>query len=122
MADKNQGKTRIINLFVTPNTLKTIFKRLKGDRSEYDLSGISQLRQILSNEKAKILHTIKSQNPDSIYHLAKILKRDFKAVSQDIKLLEKFGLIELKQESKGKRRRLKPLIAVENLQVNLSFQ
>jgi len=122
MAKKEQKRTRIINLFITPNTLTSIFKRLKGDRSEYDLSGIAYLRKLLSNEKAKILNTIKTQNPESIYHLAKILQRDFKAVSQDIKLLERFGLIELKPGTNGKRKKLKPIVVIDNLQINISFQ
>ena len=57
-----------------------------------------------------------------MYQLAKLLGRDFKAVSQDIKLLEKFGLIELKPETKGKRKRLRPVIVVDSLQININFQ
>ena len=51
---KQQKKIRVVNLFITPNTLTSIFKRLKGDRSEYNLEEITQLRHLLSNEKAKI--------------------------------------------------------------------
>jgi len=122
MGKNQQKRTRVVNLFITPNALTSIFKRLKGDRSEYDLTGIIQLRQLLSNEKAKILNTIKTQSPESIYKLAKILGRDFKAVNQDIKLLEKFGLVELKPETKGKRKKLRPIIAIDNLQININFQ
>jgi len=116
-----ETKTRIVNMYVTPSAFASIFKRLKGDRSEYDFSGLADLRQLLSNEKAKILNVIKNNNPESIYKLAKILGRDFKAVSQDINLLKKYGFIELKQESKGKRKRLKPVIAINSLQINISF-
>ena len=115
-------KTRIVNLYVTPGAFASIFKRLKGDRSEYDFSGLSDLRQLLSNEKSKILNVIKNNNPGSIYKLAKILGRDFKAVSQDTKLLEKYGFIELKAENIGKRKKLKPVMAIDNLQINISFQ
>jgi len=114
-------KTRIVNLYVTPGAFASIFKRLKGDRSDYDFSALGDLRLLLSNEKAKILNIIKDKKPGSIYQLAKILGRDFKAVSQDIKLLEKFGFIELKEEKKGKRRKLKPEMAIDNLQINISF-
>lgn len=115
-------KIRIVNLYITPGAFASIFKRLKGDRSEYDFSGLSELRLLLSNEKAKVLNVIKNNNPDSIYKTARILGRDFKAVSQDIRLLEKFGFIELKPENKGKRKRLKPILAIDKLQVNISFQ
>jgi len=122
MAKKKEQKSRIINLFITPSAITSIFKRLRGDKSDYDFSGLSELRQLLSNEKAKILNLVKTQQPESIYKLAKILGRDFKAVRQDIKLLERFGFIELKPETKGKRKSLKPIISVDNLQLNISFQ
>ncbi len=122
MAKKPKQKTRIVNLYITPNALTSIFKRLTGNKSDYDFSGLSDLRQLLSNEKAKILNIIKNQEPGSIYELAKILKRDFKAVRHDIKLLERFGFIELKPETKGKRKKLKPTIAINSLQLNISFQ
>jgi len=117
-----QNKTRTINLFITPNAFSSIFKRLRGDRSEYDFSGLSDLRQLLSKEKAKILNAIKNQNPESIYKLAKILGRDFKSVRLDVALLERFGFLELKQQVKGKRKMLKPDIAIDNLQINISFK
>lgn len=109
-------------MFIKSGAFASFFKRIRGDKSEYDFSGLLDLRKLLNKEKAKILNTIKNQNPDSIYKLAKILGRDFKAVSQDIKLLEKFGFIELKQESRGKRKKLKPIMAIDKLQINISFQ
>ena len=115
-------RTRIINLYITPGKLASIFKILTRDKSEYDFSGINELRQLLTNEKAKLLNVIKAKSPESIYHLAKIVGRDFKAVREDIKLLEKMGMIELKAEAKGKRKKLKPVVIVDNLQVNISFE
>ncbi|MBU1136240.1 MAG: hypothetical protein ABIG37_01995 [Nanoarchaeota archaeon] len=114
-------KTRVVNMFITPDSFTSIFKRLRGDRSNYDFSGLTDLRQLLSNEKAKILNIIKNKNPESIYKLSKILGRDFKSVRHDIALLEKFGFIELKSEIKGKRKKLHPVIDIDNLQINISF-
>jgi predicted transcriptional regulator len=116
-----KAKTRIVNLYITPGAFASIFKRLKGDKSNYDFSALAELRLLLSNEKAKTLNAIKDRKPGSIYQLAKILGRDFKAVSQDVKLLEKFGFIELIEEKKGKTRKLKPVLAIDNLQINIGF-
>lgn len=122
MAKKTKGKTRTINFYITPNAITSIFKRLKGDRSDFDFSTLRDVRQLLSNEKAKILNVIKNRNPESIYELAKILERDFKAVRQDIKLLERFGFIELKSGKKGNRKRLRPIITIDTLQLNIGFK
>jgi len=122
MAKKKKEKTRIVNLYITPSTFSTIFKRLSGDKSDYDLAGLKDLRKVLNDEKAKILNTIKNEEPTSIYDLAKKLGRDFKSVRKDIKLLERFGFIELKPGTTGKRKKLRPQVIIDNLQVNISFQ
>jgi len=77
------------------------FGLFKG-KEKYDFDGLSSLRQILSKEKAKILDAIKYKEPKSIYALAKMLGRPFKATMDDIKLLERFGFILLvKEKTKG---------------------
>ncbi|MBU3913435.1 MAG: hypothetical protein KKB21_05725 [Nanoarchaeota archaeon] len=115
MAKKNT--TRTINLQISQNAFNTIFKRFVGEKTNYEFSGLEDLRQLLSNEKARILYTVKHNKPTSIYNLAKILNRDFKSVQQDTKILEKFGLISLIKEHYGKRNMLRPVINITNLQI-----
>ncbi len=110
-----------MNLYVKPGNFAFFFRRISGKQEEYDFSELEDLRRVLNNEKAKILNLIRTKNPESIYDLAKELKRDFKAVREDVKLLEKFGLIELKSVFKGKRRCLKPEVALDVLQININF-
>jgi predicted transcriptional regulator len=96
----------------------SIFK--KGSAKEdYDFSGILALRQLLSNEKARILHVIKTQKPKSIYELAKKLNRGFKTVNDDVKLLERFGFIELIEEKTKNRIRHRPAIMVDTISINV---
>lgn len=122
MAKESESKTRVVNLYVTPTSFSSIFKRLRGEKEDYDFSGLSDLRKLLSNEKAKVLNAVKTEEPESIYRLAKILGRNFKAVRNDVDVLEKFGFIELKSEKKGERERLRPVVAIDKLQVNISFE
>ncbi len=98
----------------------SIFRRHES-KEEYDFSGVLALRQLLSNEKARILHTIKTQNPSSIYDLAKKLGRSFKSVNDDIKLLERFGLIELSQEKTKNRTRHKPKLITDSVTIHLKI-
>ena len=96
----------------------------KSNEPEFNLK---HLRQLLSDEKAKILYVIKTKKPVSIYALARILGRDFKAVSQDVRLLEHFGFILLKEEQdkKGKelsmRKRLRPVLNLDKLQISIEI-
>ncbi len=119
MAQKS--KTREITIVEKEGTFNTLLKRFTEAEEKYDFEGLSVLRRLLSNQKARLLHVIRTKNPKSLYELAKILKRDFKSVVEDIKLLERFGLIDLISEKTGKRERLRPILTIDNLYIQIKF-
>ena len=98
-----------------------ILKDTKISKKDYNFSGLSALRHLLSNEKARMLHVIKTQKPQSLYDLSKKLNRGFKSVVDDVKLLQRFGFIELIEEKTKKRIRHKPVIVVDNLTVHFKI-
>ncbi len=113
-------KTREITIRESKGTF-SIFKTPGVSKENYDFSGILALRQLLSNEKARILDTIKTQKPVSIYDLAKKLGRGFKSVNDDVKLLERFGFIELVEETTKKRIRHRPKLVAETIIINVKI-
>jgi len=113
-------KTREITLTESKGAF-SLFKKSGASKSDYDFSGVLALRQLLSNEKARILHVIKSQKPQSIYDLAKKLGRGFKSVNDDIKLLERFGFVELIEEKTKNRLRHRPEIIVDTITIHLKI-
>ena len=118
MAPRKRTKTRYVDI----NTSKSGFvSKLIGEKETHDFSDIKLLRNILSNEKARILYTLKTTSPKSIYALAKFLKRDFKSVQQDIKTLERFGFIEFHSEKTGRRYSLKPVLTVDKLEIIINI-
>lgn len=116
----SKTKTREITIKESKGSF-SIFKDTKISKKDYNFSGILALRQLLNNEKARILHVIKTQKPASIYQLAKLLKRGFKSVNDDIKLLERFGFIELVEEKYKKRIKHKPEIVVDEITINVKI-
>ena len=90
-------------------------------KEDYDFEGLSALRKLLSNEKARLLHVLKEEKPGSIYELAKKLGRDFKTVNEDLKLLERFGFIDMVEEKTKNRVRHKPELAIETLTVKVKI-
>jgi len=118
MADKIK-KTKTISLFGKEGAFSTIFGRFKSQKKSE--SEVSLLRQLFSNEKARLLHVCKTKEPASIYGLAKLLGRDFKAVRQDIKLLEKYGFIELISSHKDGRERLRPLVDADEIVITINI-
>ncbi len=113
-------KTREVTIKESQGTF-SIFRKGKTSKDNYDFSGISALRQLLSNEKARILDAIKNENPKSIYELAKKLGRSFKSVNDDLKLLERFGFIELTEEKTKLRVRHRPEVVVDNILINVKL-
>jgi len=123
---KKKGKERIreIDIGLTTKAFTTFFRKFTEAGREYgnlSFKEIATLRQLLSDEKARILYTIKTRNPTSMYELAKMLKRDFKSVRKDIELLRYFGFIHLVSEQKGERKSLKPIINIDKLQLNITL-
>ena len=112
-------KIRSISLSGKEGTFSTIFQRFKTTKKQE--SEVTSLRHLLSNEKARLLHICKTKEPSSIYELAKLLGRDFKAVRQDIKLLEKFGFIELISSHKHGRERLRPVVDADEIVITINI-
>jgi len=113
-----QTKTKSITISESGGTF-SFFHKIKKDTKKNQ--EISNLRQILSHEKARLLHVCKTKQPDSIYKLAKLLGRDFKAVRHDIKLLEQFGFIELISSHKQGRERLRPVVDTDQVVITINI-
>lgn len=99
----------------------SIFKDTKIAKKDYDFSGVLALRQVLSNERARMIDVIRTQKPRSLYELAKKLGRGFKSVKEDIKLLERFGFIELIEEKTKNRIRHKPVVLAEEIIIKIKI-
>lgn len=119
MAEKS--KTREIVVVDKSGSFNTLLKKFTSEPDNYDFEALSALRKLLSNEKARLLHIIKTKKPKSIYELAKILKRDLKSVNNDLKLLQRFGFIEFISEKTGKRNRLKPVLSINTLYIKITL-
>jgi predicted transcriptional regulator len=58
-------------------------------------TSIEAARNLLTPSRLTVLRAIRSKRPRSIYELAKILQRDFKNVQEDLRLLERYGLVRM---------------------------
>jgi len=95
---------RAVNMKVSTGTADEFFERSlerarKIDRSEKLIPEITltfedpaEMMQLLSTQRVRIIECLR-KNSVPISELATILKRDRKAVSRDVKLLESFGLV-----------------------------
>jgi predicted transcriptional regulator len=101
------------------NEAKGVMRKLsKGtnvkSKSVISFESLAVMRKFITDERLRILTTIKKHHPSSIYELAKILKRDTKNVSNDVNYLEGIGLLEVKKTNKG-RSKSTPMVSYDKI-------
>ncbi len=101
------------------NEAKGVMKKLsKGvnvrAKSIISFESLGVMRKFITDERLRILKTIKKYHPSSVYELAKILKRDIKNVSNDVNYLESIELLEVKKTNKG-RSKSTPLVKYDKI-------
>ena len=62
-----------------------------------------------------LLKVIKSEKPETIKELSKIVKRDFKNVYEDLKMFETLDLVKLKKSDAG----LKPIVNYDEIDMDI---
>jgi len=104
----------------TTQAMKTVAagKSVKPD-SVISFDSLKTMRKFITDERLKILKTIRRDHPASIYALAKILKRDTKNVSDDVRYLSELGLLRLEKTKDG-RSKTKPIMEYDKILVEIS--
>jgi len=101
------------------NEVKDVMGKLHKGRKVTKHEGVSfasfeAMRKVLTEERLRILKTIRKNHPQSIYELAKLLHRDIKNTFNDVKFLADAGLIELKKTKDG-REKTTPMVNYEKI-------
>jgi len=74
-------------------------EKIKKETGIY-FTNLEAFRKILTPKRMELLHIIKAKKPSSIHELARLAKRDIKNVADDVKYLERIGLIDKKRTKK----------------------
>ena len=91
------------------NEVKDIWKKAeRGEKVKKQeglyFENLEAMRKVLTEERLRILKTIRTNHPSSIYALARVLKRDVKNTFNDVQFLTQIGLIELKKTKEGREK------------------
>jgi predicted transcriptional regulator len=110
-------KTTKVLLIVEPtkSAINRAFSALKKSPTAKKYTGFEvisfpdfeTLGRVITGARLELLSMIREHQPKSIQELARIVKRDFKNVHTDVKLLAQFGLIDLKEA--GPRKSASPV-------------
>jgi len=75
---------------------------------------LEAMRKVFTEERLRIVKTIKKEHPSSIYALAKILGRDVKNTFDDVQFLAQAGLVDLRKKKEG-REKTTPLVKYDKI-------
>jgi len=126
-----EGKTmKVRNIKIAIKSDEEIFKEVKevmekiecGERvkkhESISFDSIGSMRKVLTEERLRVLRTVKKEQPASVYELAKSLKRDIKNTFNDVQFLARAGLLELKKTKAG-REKTTPLVNYDKISLEI---
>jgi predicted transcriptional regulator len=93
----------------------------KQSRDEVGFTSIEAARNFLTRERLALMRTIRNRHPGSLYELAKMVNRDFKNVQEDIRILERHGLVRITKEPHGKRKVKVPHVPFEEIALKIAI-
>ena len=117
---------RVKNIKIAVRSEDELFQEVKGVWEKVEkgekvkkheglyFENLEAMRKVLTENRLKILKTVRKEHPSSIYELAKFLKRDVKNTFDDIQCLADIGLVELKKTKEGRGRNT-PIVNYEKI-------
>ena len=75
-------------------------KKVRKQQGEY-FESLEAVRAALTETRLALLRVIRTRKPKSVAELARIAKRDFKAVYRDVEALRDLGLIQVADRRRG---------------------
>jgi len=117
---------RVKNIKIAVRSEDELFQEVKGVWEKVEkgekvkkheglyFENLEAMRKVLTENRLKILKTVRKEHPSSIYELAKFLKRDVKNTFDDIQCLADIGLGELKKTKEGRGRNT-PIVNYEKI-------
>ena len=97
-------------------------KRIRPKKG-LSFGSVDSFREFFTPKRIELLQIIKHKHPSSIYELAKLANREIKSVVIDLKILEKYGLIDTKKVTvKGKTGyKIMPIFDYDKLTVDIAM-
>ena len=105
---------------------KEVMERLeRGEKVPRKRPGIyfdtlETMRKAITEERVRIIRVVRLKHPASVYELAKMLHRNIKNVSDDVRYLAQLGLIELERVRTDGREKTVPKVNYEKIRLEIA--
>jgi predicted transcriptional regulator len=93
-------------------------KEMKGRPDTLVFGSLTEMARVLTPRRLELLGFIRRHHPESVRELATLAHRDIKNVSEDVRALEQYGLIDV-SKNKGPRNRKRMAADYERLDVQV---
>src|ERR1700687_5904441 len=94
----------------------------KKPLDEVCFTSIESARNFITRERLALMHTIRTRHPGSLYELAKMVSRDFKNVQEDIRILERHGLVRTAKEPRGTHKGKVPQVSFDGIALQIGIR
>jgi len=94
-------------------------EKVKSSKGEY-FESLEAVRNFLTEKRLELWRAIRDQAPKSLTELAKLVKRNYKDVHQDVSILVEVGLVDLRKSKGVTTRALRPVSLVDQLQFQVA--
>ena len=107
---------------IREQTIKAVEKGIaqKEDKIIY-VDSLEAARRILTPERLKMLRIIKRKKPASLYALAKIMGKNFRAIYRDVGILSDVGLIQKEEYREGRREKTRVGVRAKEIHLSVSI-
>lgn len=85
-------------------------------------TSIEAARNLLTPNRLALLRAVRTERPGSIYELSRIVNRDLKNVQDDLRILERYGLVRMEDTTRtGKRRVRVPQSLFDEIELKIAI-
>lgn len=92
----------------------------KEDKIIY-VDSLEAARKLLTPQRLKMLGIIKREKPASLYALAKIMGKNFRAIYRDVGILSEVGLIQKEDYLEGNREKTRVGVRAKEIHLSVSI-
>ena len=119
----------IKKVIIKKGTVKEFFRNVEQklkkplsmtEHTEIYVENVNVFRKMLTEERLRLLICIKERKPESVYAVAKMLKRDRSNVIADLTMLANLGFVELNEE-RGSRMMTRPVTPYDKIEISIEM-
>lgn len=107
---------------VYKETVRDVERRIpQKEKKIIYIDNLDDLRSLMTSGRLSMLSAVRKGKPDSLYALAKLMKKDIKTVATDAAMLSNAGLMRLETYKVGNRKKVRPHFSGSKISLEISI-